>query len=224
MNEIITRDTAKEEALKTKIGCLALPEKIITDSGYEAVASMAKDAKNIETEVVRYFADAKKTAHDIHKAVCDEEARYLKPIKAYMDAAKRLMMDYQRRQEEERRRREEEARALARAEAERLMAEAAAKEQKGEDVSAIVEEAVMTEAVGNTITIQAAAKKPEGVSTRKDWKITEVSFAEVPCEICGVTIRPVDESAVMKLIRATKGTIKIPGIKYEEYNTVVVRR
>ena len=33
-----------------------------------------------------------------------------------------------------------------------------------------------------------------------------------PC----LVIRPVDEAAIMRLIRATKGGIKIPGVEYTE--------
>ena len=35
-------------------------------------------------------------------------------------------------------------------------------------------------------------------------------------EIAGAVIRPVDEAAIMRLIRATKGGIVIPGVEYAE--------
>ena len=38
----------------------------------------------------------------------------------------------------------------------------------------------------------------------------------VPISVSGVVIRPVDEKAIMKLIKASNGTIQIPGIKYRE--------
>ena len=42
-------------------------------------------------------------------------------------------------------------------------------------------------------------------------------------ELAGVLLRPVDEKAALRLIRATKGTIKIPGIEYEETYSVSIR-
>ena len=64
----------------------------------------------------------------------------------------------------------------------------------------------------------------KGVSTTKTWKITKVDSAAVPTHVQGVEIRPVDEKAVLRLIKATKGAIKIPGITYEEDVTVSVRK
>jgi hypothetical protein len=50
----------------------------------------------------------------------------------------------------------------------------------------------------------------------KDWAITKIDHKQVPVEIAGAVIRPVDEAAIMRLIRATKGGIVIPGVEYAE--------
>lgn len=197
---------------------------IENDIGYQDAGDVLKTLKAFEAEVTAYYADAKKKAHEAHKAICDEEAKYTKPLKQYVDAVKKLMADYLAAKEEEKRRQEEALREAARLEAERLMAEAARLEAAGEDASTLIQEAIMTESVGNTLTVGMDATKADGISTRKDWKIVSISDAEVPTEIAGVVIRPVDEAAVMRLIRATKGTIKIPGIEYAVDNKIVARR
>lgn len=225
MNELILRDAEKEARFLAVVENIpATVGTITSDADYEDVAEVARKLKNVESEVAAYYADAKKKAHEAHKAICDEEASYLKPIKKGIDAIKKAMNDFIQAKEAEKRRQEEELRAAARAEAERLMVEAAEREAKGEDASELIAEALMTESVGNSLTIEAGQTKVDGIAMRKDWQITSVSNAEVPCEIAGVVIRPVDEAAILKLIRATKGTIRIPGIQYTEVNTIAVRR
>ena len=66
--------------------------------------------------------------------------------------------------------------------------------------------------------------KVKGVSSSKDWEITGIDAAKVPVEVAGTIIRPVDEKAIMRLIRASKGTIKIPGITYKVTMKMSARR
>jgi len=195
-----------------------------TKDEYDGTAELIRKLKSVVDEVTAYYAEAKKRAHDWHKMICDEEASYTKPIKAYIDGLKKAMAEYVRLQEEKRRKEEEEMRAAALAEAERIMNKAGEVEANGGDASALIDEAIMTEVVGQSISLGKADVRADGVARKKDWEIVEVSDAEVPTEIAGVCIRPVDMAAVMKLIRASKGTIKIPGIKFVEKETIVVRR
>ena len=71
--------------------------------------------------------------------------------------------------------------------------------------------------------VSGVAPKAAGVSTSRAWKITNIDSSKVPVEIAGAIIRPVDEKAVMALIKATKGSIKIPGIEYEETVNISIR-
>lgn len=58
--------------------------------------------------------------------------------------------------------------------------------------------------------------KVSGVSTSKDWEIVEIDPKAVPLAVAGIELRPVDQAAVMRLIRASKGQIEIPGITYRQ--------
>ena len=62
----------------------------------------------------------------------------------------------------------------------------------------------------------AATPKVSGVSTSKDWEIVEIDPKAVPLAVAGIELRPVDQAAVMRLIRASKGQIEIPGITYRQ--------
>ena len=64
--------------------------------------------------------------------------------------------------------------------------------------------------------LTGGASKARGVSSSKDWEIVKIDDKEVPLAINGAMLRPVDKAAVMRLIRATKGSITIPGVTYRE--------
>ena len=56
--------------------------------------------------------------------------------------------------------------------------------------------------------IETAPPKVEGIATRKDWDIEIISPNIVPREFCIP-----DEKAIRGYVKATKGTMEIPGVK-----------
>ena len=109
-------------------------------------------------------------------------------------------------------------RRAAEAESQRILDEAARLEQEGRgaDAEAALTDAEIMEGAGRMAFVPGGVPKAKGVSTGKDWEIVSISDKEVPLSINGAMLRPVDQAAVMRLIRATKGTITIPGIVYKE--------
>ena len=55
-------------------------------------------------------------------------------------------------------------------------------------------------------------------------EIVGINDAKVPVAIAGTVIRPVDDKAIMRLIRASKGTIQIPGVTYKQVAKMSFRR
>ena len=89
-----------------------------------------------------------------------------------------------------------------------------------------MEEAIIAENFqksGASLPVQSAPTV-KGVSTTKDYEIVSVDSSKVPIVFNGVEIRPVDMSAVKKLIKDSKGTIEIEGIEYREVNKVSLRK
>ena len=84
-------------------------------------------------------------------------------------------------------------------------------------------EAEVMEDVSISGGIRSQAPKANGVSQSKTWKITSIDSSLVPVTFSGVEIRPVDEKAVMRLIKESKGTISIPGVQYEETVSISIR-
>ena len=199
---------------------------IQTPEDYEAAGEFGKLLKQKAAEVTGFFKPMKDSAYQAHKAVCDREKAMLTPLKNAEKIVKKTMGDYLMEQERIRREAEEAARRAAEEERERKLKEAMALEAAGdkEGAEAAVEEAVvMDEATGYSV---PASVKPKvsGVSTSKDWEITSIDTSKVPVNFSGMELRPVDQAAVMRLIRASKGSISIPGIAYREVAKMSFRR
>ena len=199
---------------------------IQTPEDYEAAGEFGKLLKQKAAEVTGFFKPMKDSAYQAHKAVCDREKAMLTPLKNAEKIVKKTMGDYLMEQERIRREAEEAARRAAKEERERKLKEAMALEAAGdkEGAEAAVEEAVvMDEATGYSV---PAPVKPKvsGVSTSKDWEITSIDTAKVPVNFSGMELRPVDQAAVIRLIRASKGSISIPGIAYREVAKMSFRR
>lgn len=199
---------------------------IQTPEDYDAAGEFGKLLKRKAAEVTGFFKPMKDSAYQAHKAVCDREKAMLTPLKNAEKIVKKTMGDYLMEQERIRREAEEAARRAAEEERERKLKEAMALEAAGdkEGAEAAVEEAVvMDEATGYSV---PAPVKPKvsGVSTSKDWEITSIDTAKVPVNFNGMELRPVDQAAVMRLIRASKGSIAIPGIAYREVAKMSFRR
>ena len=84
--------------------------------------------------------------------------------------------------------------------------------------------AQMADAAARNIALERTAPKANGISTTTDWQIVSVDASQVPVDINGCVIRPVDEAAVLRLIRASKGKVIIPGIKYQAIAKVAIRK
>lgn len=199
---------------------------IQTPEDYDAAGEFGKLLKRKAAEVTGFFKPMKDSAYQAHKAVCDREKAMLTPLKNAEKIVKKTMGDYLMEQERIRREAEEAARRAAEEERERKLKEAMALEAAGdkEGAEAAVEEAVvMDEATGYSV---PASVKPKvsGVSTSKDWEITSINTSKVPVNFSGMELRPVDQAAVIRLIRASKGSIAIPGIAYREVAKMSFRR
>lgn len=199
---------------------------IATDDDYAAAGEFGKLLKRKAAEVTSFFKPMKDSAYQAHKAVCDREKAMLTPLRNAEATIKKSMGAYLTEQERKRREAEEAARRAAEEERERKLREAAELEAAGDTEGAEVamtEAVVMDEAAAYSV---PAAPKPKvsGVTSSKDWEIVDINPSMVPLVIAGVELRPVDQSAVMQLIRASKGQIHIPGIVYREVAKMSFRR
>lgn len=228
MAELIATPEQAEQQMTTVVtGLEAAANNMVIDSGdhYNQAAAFLQRIKAQQKAVTNFFEPLRKTTKAAYDSVLSRRKDMAEPLEKAEKVIKGKMGDYQRKVEQERREREAELRRLAEAERERNFAAALEAEASGDALGAemaMMDAEVMDDAAAS-IQIQMAAPKAKGISTRTGWKITGIDPDKVPVAVAGAVIRPVDEKAVMALIKATKGTIQIPGITYEKTAIISAR-
>lgn len=218
---VVETQAPVEEVLKKETSALevrANTTPVTTDAEYQEAAEFGKMLKAKAAEVTGFFRPMKDAAHKTHKEICDREKLMLEPLSNAERIVKQSMGAYLVEKERKRKEAEEAARRAAEAEANRRLAEAIALEEQGrkEEAAVAIQEAEIIDTASSTLSVGAAATKVSGVSARKDWEIVKIDEGSVPINFSGVELRPVDKAAVTRLIRASKGSIKIPGVTYRE--------
>lgn len=198
---------------------------VANDADYSAAGDMAKAVKQMQKKVEEYWEPMRVSAKKAYDDILAHKKEMLEPLKAAEKILKSKMGDYSMEKERKRRAQEEMMRKLAEQEMNRKLEEAAKAEAAGDSTGAeyAMAEAEVLESVSIGGSVVSQAPKAQGVSKSKTWKITGIDTSVVPVAFGGVEIRPVDERAVMRLIKESKGTVQIPGIQYEESVTISVR-
>lgn len=199
---------------------------ISSDDDYMSAAEIGRIIKQRTSEVKDYWKPIKEAAHKAHAEICEREKSMLTPLTDAEKMLKKAMSDWIELKEQKRCEAEAEAIKAAEVEAERLMCRAVQNEKDGDAISAsaLFEEAEMIEDISKTVVVGKNDIKAVGVSASDDWEIVNIDNSKVPCEIDGVIIRPVDTGAVMRMIRASKGTVKIQGVDYRKVNKISFRK
>lgn len=225
---VIEAKPPAEDALKKESSALEVKAEatlVTTDEQYQEAAEFGKAIKAKANEITTFFKPMKDAAYKAHKEVCDREKQMLDPLAKAEKLVKQAMGTYSIEKERRRKAEEEAARKAAEKEAARRLEEAIALEEQGrnEEAAAVVEDAEVYDTAASTLIVGGASPKVSGVGTRKDWEIVSIDGAKVPAQFSGVELRPVDKAAVMRLIRASKGSIEIPGISYRETASISFR-
>lgn len=191
---------------------------ITNDADYEKAGALLTGIKTQQKTVKDFFEPMRKTTKAAYDSVLSRRKDMTDPLDNAEKVIKSKMGDYQRKAEQARRDQEEKLRRAAEAEREKAFAAAVAAEASGDALGAemaMMEAEVMDDAAA-VATVHLAAPKAKGISSRKGWEITGIDPDKVPVAVAGMVIRPVDEKAVMTLIKASHGQIQIPGITYKE--------
>lgn len=225
--EVATSDKEKELSIAIADLTGEVNKLVITNQDdYQRAAEFGRAIKQEVAAVKEFFKPLKDAAHKAHAAICEKEKSALKPLESAEKLIKSSMSNYLEEEERKRREAEESARKAAAAEMERKLNEAVALSEQGrnDEADAVLEEAEIMNSVASTLAFDADKPKADGVSTKVDYEIVNIDASKVPVEVAGVEIRPVDTAAVMRLIRASKGKIKIEGIEYKEKIQMILRK
>ena len=214
-------NTVIEKTLTQSVTTIELQAEAIiieTDEDYQTAAVFGRDLKQKSSEVMSFFKPMKESAHAAHRAVCEREKTMLSPLNRAEITLKRTMGTYALKKQKEQREAEDKARRLAQEEADRKLADAVQKEASGnnEAAASAMLDAQAADTMSRNVTVAVAPPMAAGVSQTKDWELVSIDPTLVPIVTSGTTLRPVDEKAVLRLIRAEKGTVVIPGVIYKE--------
>ena len=222
MNELMETQLKDEVSVVERA---AQEISVRTEEEYVGATEFTKRVKATAKKVEDFWEAMRKSSYDAYKAVNDHKAQMLKPLKNAESVLKQKMAEYLDEVEKRRREAEEAARQAAMEEAERKMAEAREAELEGDFDRAdeAMAEAEVMEQASFTMTVPKEDFKVDGVVKRKDWEIVAIDPEKVPVDVAGIVIRPVDERAVLALIKATKGKVVIPGVEYRETVSIAVR-
>lgn len=229
MAEIIATPEQAEKQMTTVVtGLEAAAYNLVIDSDerYNQAAAFLQRIKTQQKTVTDFFEPLRKATKAAYDSVLSRKKDMTTPLDQAEKVIKGKMGDYQRKAEQARREQEEKLRKAAEAEREKAFAAAVVAEASGDALGAemaMMEAEVMDDAAA-VATVHLTIPKSKGISSRKGWEITGIDPGKVPVTLNGVVIRPVDEKAVMALIKASKGTIQIPGITYRETAIISAKR
>lgn len=198
---------------------------IVSDEDFANAAKLLKDIKQMQKRVKDYWEPMRVNAKSAYDEVLSHKKEMLDPLEAAEKTIKSKMGAYSDEKNRIAREREAAMRKMAKQEMDRKIAEAANAEAEGDYAGAefAMAEAEVMEDMSMNAGSHSVKVKVDGVSQSKTYEIVEVDSASVPVYFGGVEIRPVDLKAIMRIIKESKGTVQIPGIKYEEKTSISVR-
>lgn len=189
---------------------------IESQSDYEYAGRFLVEIKTRTKQVKDYWAKPKSDAKSAHQTICDREKEMLRPLADAEAIIKKSMVNYQAAVEKARREAEEAARKRQQEEADRLLEQAIAAEECGNDRDAAVNMAMAQMVSDMNATPVIAAPKATGTSVRKTWKARIVDPTLVPAYANGLEIREIKMTALNSIAKMTNGTASIPGVEFYE--------
>jgi len=199
--------------------------KVDSELSYGAAGELLKQVKAVQKTIKSYWEPMRVSAKATYDDVLAKKKEMLDPVDAAEKTLKKKMGAYTLEQERIARELEEKRRREAEAEANRKLEEAAALEAKGDSDGAeyAMAEAEVYDSYAETVSVKPKQQKVSGITTSRTWKIKSIDSSKVPVFFQGVELRPVDASAVLRIVKASKGQISIPGVEIEEVVNMSVR-
>lgn len=227
-NNALVLDSPEEQGLSKEVSDFerrVSTMQVADDLGYAAAGNLLKQVKAMQKKVKEYWEPLRVSAKKAYDDVLAKKKEMTEPIDGAEKILKRKMGDYAMEKERKAREEEERRRREAQAEIDRKLEEAAEMESRGDDAGAAfaMTEAEVYDQYATGVSVRAQHPKVSGVSTSKTWKIKSIDSSKVPVTFNGVELRPVDTSAVLRLIKSSKGQISIPGVEIEEDVVMSVR-
>jgi len=205
---------------------------VVDGNSYEEATGTLKEVKRVRKEIVAFFAEPKKNAHAAWKSIVAREKALTGRLDAIERRAKGAMLDYRKKEEERVRKEQErlrvEAEERARKERERLAKRAEAALDKGneEKAESLIAEADAVEAVAPIV--EADVPTSSGASAQKRWTVKSVDKAALVKAAAEdgnlLGYLDVNEKALRKVVTAMGGEVSIPGVEFEQAESLRIGR
>lgn len=182
-----------------------------------------KEIKPVIKNIKEYWKPLKESAKKAHSDLCAKEKEMLNPLEEAETQIKAKMSVYITEQEEKARKEQEALRKAQEEEALRQLAEAEKLKSEGKELEAQMQEEMAYTMDEMKTVVTPTIQKQQGISYMTDYEVIIVDANKVPTYVNGIEIRPIDVQAIKKLVKASKGQIKIEGIKILEKKVMKVR-
>lgn len=184
-------------------------------------AELLKGVQLLQKEVCSAYDTIIAKAHETHKEACAKKAKYFLPLKKAEIAYKDKMADYDTKMELERKKEEDRLRAEADKKTEKLKEKAIEALKDGDENKA----EKFTQKAAEVVAPVIAPKydKPDNVSFIIYYEAQIVDRNQIPRKMNGIELMIPDVKAIGKLVSASKGTIKIPGVQVIQKKRVAGR-
>ncbi len=215
--------------------------QIVDRDSYVNAGHLLTSVKYVRNQITAWFAphidaamETKRRAETARKALVDERDRMELPLVEAEGALKRSLLAWDAKQEQIRQEQERKLQAEAQREAEAAtLAAAAALEAEATATgdTAMLQEAhdILEQPIdAPNVFVQTSMPKVQGVSYRDNWKAhPDVDVKALAAAVAAGTVPPTflvpNMTAINQMVRATKGTQPIPGVKQWNDRQVTAR-
>lgn len=181
--------------------------EIVTVADYTAADQLCARLKLLDKEVDEAYDEHISAAFKAHRSLVAKKNKYAEPIDQARKIIKAKMVVWQEAEEEKRRAEERRLQEIARKKAEEEALQAAQDAQQAGDTASA--EAILSAPVEAPAVVLPKAAPKIMTSIRTIWKARIVKPNLIPREY----LTP-DEMKINGVARATKGTVKIPGVEF----------
>lgn len=204
-------------------------ESLVIDSMEKNIEASAllRTVKTMQSRIKAFWKPLIQKAKEPYDDLCARQKAMLDPV-AYSEKVLKMKLDvYDKEQKEIARQKALEEAQRKQAEIDKKMAEAAELEANGnlDDADYALAEAELLSDLSPEPVVESTPKV-DGLSYTTRLVLDSIEIVDpsaVPVVFDGVEIRPVDKSAILRLAKAHKGNIEIPGVKITPKTVISAR-
>lgn len=214
----------REQELNSEIAvAVQTAGAIATDADYREAGNAVRRIKEVIRNVKAYWEPIYDSAYSAYRAVLKKKKEMLTPLEEAEKKLKAQMSEYVMQKESAARDMCSSLSAQIQIEREQALAEAERAQTVGDAVTAEYARVQADLLAQTSLNTEDAVPAAEGIRRTRSWEIVSIDPGQVPVTAGGCVIRPVDEKMVLKVIKAAKGDISIPGVVFRETVNISVR-